>query len=89
MRFMVIERFGRCGIDVVGERFRAKGRMMPEGVTYIASWIVPDGSTCYQLMEAPSREALARWTRHWEDIVDFEIVEVVDSADFWRTRGSA
>lgn len=89
MRFMVIERFGRGGIDVVGERFRAKGRMMPEGVTYIASWIVPDGSICYQLMEAPSREALAGWTCHWEDIVDFEIVEVFDSADFWRTRGSA
>ncbi|MDX2176021.1 MAG: DUF3303 family protein [Candidatus Sumerlaeia bacterium] len=83
---MIIERFRGGDIGPTGERFRTRGRMMPGDVHYIASWIVPDGSVCYQLMEAPNREALAGWTRHWEDLVDFEIVEVLESADFWERR---
>jgi hypothetical protein len=60
-----------------------EGRMLPEGVTYHTSWVDSKGSRCFQVMEAPDRAALDAWVRHWDDLVDFEIVPVVPSADFW------
>jgi len=88
MLFMVIERFrgSAGGIEAVGARFRERGRLMPEDVTYRASWVDPAGTVCYQLMEAPTRAALEPWTRAWEDLVEFEIDEVTASAEFWAGR---
>lgn len=86
MLFMVIERFRNGDIGPVGERFQKHGRMMPEAVRYVSSWIVPDGSVCYQLMEAPDAAALTGWTRNWDDLVDFEVIAVEASADFWARR---
>lgn len=83
MLFMVIERFKNGNAKPVGERFKAGGRMLPEGVTYQASWMTFSGAQCFQLMEAPSLEALDEWVSRWNDLVDFEIVEVLRSADFW------
>jgi len=86
--FLVIERFRAAagGVDAVGARFRERGRMLPAGVVYHASWMDVAGTACYQLMEAPTRDALGPWTRAWEDLVEFEIVEVTTSADFWAAR---
>ncbi|MFZ0818661.1 MAG: DUF3303 family protein [Candidatus Acidiferrales bacterium] len=86
MLFMVIERYKHGDAKLVGERFKQKGRMLPEGVVYHASWMTPDGATCYQLMEAPNRESLNEWTSKWDDLVEFEIVPVVTSAEFWKER---
>jgi hypothetical protein len=83
MLFMVIERFKAGDPNAVGARFKASGRMLPEDVTYHASWMEEAGSRCFQIMEAPSVEDLAPWIRHWADLVDFEIVPVLTSADFW------
>ncbi len=85
MLFMVIERFKGGDPRPVGERFKCDGRMTPEGVNYIASWMDPAGVRCFQVMEAPSREALAGWTRHWDDLVDFEIIPVQTSGEFWAS----
>lgn len=82
MLYMVIEAM-KAGPAAVGERFKATGRMMPDDISYIASWVEPDGSRCFQLMEAPSREALQPWIDRWADLVDFEVREVQTSADFW------
>jgi hypothetical protein len=86
MLFMVIERFRHADTSLVGERFRQYGRMLPEGVIYHVSWIEADGSRCFQLMEAPDRDALKAWTSRWDDLVDFEIIPVVTSADFWSNQ---
>ncbi len=61
---------------------------MPEdaGLQYIASWMTADGARCYQLMEAPSRAAFDGWIANWSDLVDFEVVEVKTSAEFWSSR---
>ena len=85
---MVIENFNGK-IDAVGGRFREKGRMLPDGVVYHASWIEPDGSRCFQVMEAPTREVLDTWIERWRDIVDFEVIPVLTSAAYWinRSRG--
>jgi hypothetical protein len=86
MLFMVIERFRQGGAEPVGERFARKGRMLPRGVAYLSSWVEPAGGRCFQIMEAPDRQALDPWVRGWEDLVDFEIVPVVASADFWAKQ---
>jgi hypothetical protein len=52
-------------------------------VVYHASWVDPAAGRCFQLMEAPEAESLAPWTARWDDLVDFEIVPVLTSADFW------
>ena len=81
MLFMVVERF-RSGPDPVYERVAAHGRMIPDGVTYLDSWIdARDRSVCYQLMEAHAVEDLSQWIRAWEDLVEFEVVPVIRSAE--------
>jgi len=89
MRFMVIERFRDGDPDPVGERFRNRGRMMPDGVAYVTSWIDPVGMRCFQLVDAPNRGLVDEWIAHWDDIVDFDVVEVVEPAAFWAGRSHA
>lgn len=83
---MVIERFRNGDIAPVGERFNRSGRMLPDGVTYVTSWIDLPGRVCYQIMESVSLAQLELWTTHWSDLVDFEIVPVLASSDFWKLR---
>jgi len=86
MLFMVIERFKHADPTPIGQRFQRKGRTLPEGVTYHASWLDSTGARCFQGMEAPGPEALDAWTRRWIDLIDFEIVLVVPSAEFWASQ---
>ncbi|MFT3684579.1 MAG: DUF3303 family protein [Phycisphaerales bacterium] len=84
MLFMVIERFNPGKKDAIGERFRAKGRMLPQNVQYVASWLEEStGELCFQLMEAPDAAALDPWIAKWSDLAGFEIVPVLSSADYW------
>ena len=85
MLFMVIERFKKGDAEPIGERFLRSGRMLPQGVTYHASWVEAKGGVCYQIMEAGNPEALRAWMSRWDDLIDFEIVPVVTSADFWAS----
>jgi hypothetical protein len=84
MLLMVIEHFK--DIAAIGERFKARGRMLPEGVIYHASWIDVAHNRCFQLMEAPHQGALRPWIELWSDLVDFEVLPVTTSTDFWSTR---
>jgi hypothetical protein len=83
---MVIERFQPENLTSIGDRFRRNGRMLPEGVEYHASWVDSSGSRCFQLMEAEQRELLNLWISRWHDLVDFEVVPVLTSSDFWASR---
>lgn len=87
MLFMVIERF-KCDAGIIGERFRQTGRMLPEGVSYNASWVDSAGVRCFQLMEALNPESLASWINRWNDLIDFEIVPILTSDDFWSKAQS-
>jgi len=83
MLFMVIEHFKPGCTALIGERFQQRGRMLPEGVTYHASWVESSGTRCFQIMDAAHPDLLRSWMSHWDDLVDFEIVPVLASADFW------
>ncbi len=86
MLYMVIERFKNGDAEVIGKRFKLSGRMMPEGVAYHASWVDSAGTCCYQVMETPDLELLKAWMSRWEDLVDFEIIPVTTSAEFWAKK---
>jgi hypothetical protein len=77
---MFIERFHPGKVQTLYKRFAEKGRMMPDGVNYINSWINEDVTICYQVMEADSIEKLNEWISHWNDVADFEIIPVITSA---------
>lgn len=77
MLYMVIERYKDK--QAVYERFHKMGRMMPEGVSYVNSWVTEDGNTCYQINEAQSKELLYEWASKWSDITDFEFIPVITS----------
>lgn len=81
MRYMVIERYKR-GPGLVYARAAERGRMLPPGLLYVESWI--DGRTldcCYQLMETNDPKLFDEWTAQWSDLVEFEIVPVISSAE--------
>jgi len=88
MRYMVVEHFNPGAAPAIYGRFAEKGRMMPEGLRYIDSWIVEDLQTCYQLMETDDFGLFAQWTRNWDDLASFEIVPVLSSAEA-RARAMA
>ena len=81
---MVVERFRPGKVKEMYQRVEEKGRMLPAGVYYINSWINEEVTICYQLMEAASREKLNEWIANWNDLVDFEIVPIISSAEAKR-----
>lgn len=81
MLYMVIERFRNGDATPVYSRFRAHGRLMPEGLLYVNSWITSDLSRCYQVMECGDRALLDTWMAAWEDLMEFEVHPVMTSAE--------
>lgn len=81
MLYMVIERYRPGCAPEVYRRFRDRGRMAPDGLRYLSSWVDTSFERCFQLMEADSEALFAEWTSHWDDLVAFEIVPVRTSAE--------
>src|ERR1017187_2576966 len=72
--YMVVERFKHKDAAAVYRRFRDSGRMMPEGLSYVSSWIDENLERCYQLMETGDRPLLDLWMANWNDLMDFEVL---------------
>jgi hypothetical protein len=81
MLYMVIERFRDGAAPEIYRRFRERGRMMPDGLEYVSSWISQDLKTCWQVMQTDSQKKFAQWTHNWDDLMDFEIIPVHTSAE--------
>ena len=81
MQYMIIERFHPGKVKDMYRRFADKGRMLPEGVNFVNSWINESVTVCYQVMEAESREKLELWITEWKDLADFEIIPVISSVE--------
>ena len=80
MRYMVIETFTQ-GARPVYERARDRGRMLPEGLEYVDSWVTEGLGGCFQLMETDDPALLDAWIAQWADIAEFEVVPVLGSAE--------
>lgn len=81
MLYMVIERFKNRDATPVYDRFRHQGRMTPAGLEYLSGWVDTKLECCFQIMETSDPTLMAEWTARWSDIVDFEVVPVMSSAD--------
>lgn len=81
MLFMVIEHFRPGRAPDVYRRFGERGRMAPDGLHYLSSWIDLEFERCFQVMETDDEALIAQWTRNWDDLVDFEVIRVQTSAE--------
>lgn len=81
MLYMVIERFKTPGALEVYLRARDQGRLMPDGLEYVSSWVDLEFTACFQLMKTENEALFETWVSRWQDLVDFEIIPVQTSAE--------
>ena len=81
MLFMIIEEFRNGDAAAVYERYGKHGRLAPDGLHYVASWVTQDFRRCFQIMECEDARLLDTWISHWQDLVDFQVIPVVTSAE--------
>lgn len=79
MLFMVIEHFDQARVKDIYRRFHERGRMMPDGLRYVDSWIQADLARCFQVMECDDVAVLQEWVLEWSDLAHFEIVPLASS----------
>lgn len=80
-RYLVIETFRGGDAAPVYRRFRDHGRLAPDGLTYVDSWIDEPITRCWQVMETDDRTLLDAWMANWSDLVDFEVIPVMTSPE--------
>lgn len=79
--YMVVEHFKNKDAVPVYRRFRENGRMAPEGLLYVSSWVDERLEHCFQLMETHDRGLLEKWMANWSDLVNFEVYPVISSKE--------
>ena len=79
--YMVVEQFKNKDAIAVYRRFRDSGRMAPEGLAYVSSWVDDKLERCYQLMETHDRGLLDQWMANWSDLTEFEVHAVMTSQE--------
>jgi hypothetical protein len=89
MRFMVIESFRPGCVADIYARLAERGRQMPDGLSYVDSWIQADLRRCFQLMECEDPALFEQWIANWSDLMEFEVVPVTSSAEAQRAAGGA
>lgn len=81
MLFMVIEHFKNRDAVAIYQRYQEQGRMMPEGLKYVGSWVEANFDRCFQLMECDDPRLFQQWVLQWQDLGEFEIIPVVPSKE--------
>ncbi len=81
MLYVIVENFRGGQAVPVYRRFRDHGRLAPDGLRYLASWVTTDFRRCFQVMECEDHQLLERWMANWKDLVEFEVIPVQTSAD--------
>lgn len=81
MLYMVVEKFRNDDPAPVYQRFGERGRLAPDGLQYVASWVDENLARCFQLMKTDERRLLDEWVAQWNDLVDFEVYPVITSAE--------
>lgn len=81
MLFMIVEKFKNSDPLPIYRRFRDRGRMSPDGLQYVSSWVDDKFERCFQIMETADRGLLDEWIANWSDIIEFEVYPIVASKD--------
>jgi hypothetical protein len=81
MQYMIVEHFRGGQPQAVYARFQGQGRLAPPGLHYVASWVSAAGDRCFQVMECEERALLETWMAAWADLVAFEVIPVLSSAE--------
>jgi hypothetical protein len=81
---MIVETFKNQDAVAVYRRFRERGRMASEQLRYVSSWVTSDMTKCYQVMESDDRRPLDEWIDQWSDLIDFEVIPVITSAEAYE-----
>jgi hypothetical protein len=80
MLYLILEHF-KGDPAAVYRRFRDRGRLAPDGLRYVNSWVTSDLQRCYQVMDCDDRRLLEAWMEQWRDLVDFEVIPVLTSTE--------
>ena len=80
MLYMIVEHFRNQDPVPVYKRFAERGRMAPDGLKYVSSWVDVNLERCFQLMETEQRSQIDEWIANWNDLVDCEVYPVISSA---------
>lgn len=81
MLYVIVEHFRHGDPLPVYRRFRDQGRLAPDGLRYLGSWVAHDFHRCFQVMESEDPQLLEEWMARWKDLVDFEVTPVMTSAE--------
>jgi hypothetical protein len=81
MLYLVVEHFRGGDALPVYRRFRDRGRLAPDGLKYVSSWVTQDLRRCFQIMECDDPSLLEQWMALWEDLTEFEVIPVMTSAE--------
>ena len=81
MLYMIVEHFKNGEPLPIYQRFREQGRLAPEGLHYVSSWVDETLARCFQLMETDDVSHLNQWMANWSDIVEFEVYPVISSRE--------
>ena len=76
--YIVIETFPESALYTIYERLHTKGRGLPEGLEFVESWLDAAGNRVFQVMRTDDPALFEKWQKHWDDLIDFEIVELRD-----------
>jgi hypothetical protein len=82
---MVIERFKNQDAQAIHQRFVEHGRMMPDGLTYVDSWVEANYDRCFLLVTCDDSKLLQRWVMKWQDLIEFEFIPVAPSKAAWES----
>ena len=75
-KYMVVEKYKKGCFKKIYERYNSKGRMLPEGLAYLNSWVNKEKNICFQLMESNDTKLFYKWFKNWEDLIDFELYPI-------------
>jgi len=75
-KYMVVERYKTGCFDKIYERHDACGRMLPDGLYYLNSWVNKERNICFQLMESDDVALFNQWFTKWNDLVDFDLYPI-------------
>jgi Domain of unknown function (DUF3303) len=81
LHYMIVERFKNHDPVPVYRRFLDRGRLLPDSLQYLSSWVDEKLERCFQLMETEDRKLLDEWIAKWSDIVEFEVYPVLSSKE--------